>query len=465
MGFLSKTLRLLVILSLLTACQPLKLDDLKDGPLGLLKSKGSKGSVGSRNHTLESSLPLEKIIDSALQSRSIGSNFRSTVGQALKNDPSIISSRREVEAKLASISVTQSQKEFQVSSSIYGGIEDITDNTKGVAIVINANRLIYDGGFLDAQISSASYEAESAQQALKAKLDERALRLTKIWVGLERYRTLQNLIESRLNVLDPLISQLERVAKAGIGDVSKVAAAQRTVSNIRVAQTNVAEGLAQAEVSFVNAFGELPYDFSYDSEYIESIIPASITKDLIYKSPLLSSKYAAYQADIASLAALKSKNKFNVGFQARASRPFGGSGYDSDESLGLVVKKTLLNGRKFESQIKEAEALAEASSEQIRAAFREGDRALKTAQQNIASMQKAIQLARENAEATAKEIKYLRQQLVIGGSTLDSVLSAEARLYDAESKEINFLADMRKSQLTVLATLGLLAPAFGHEVE
>ena len=37
-----------------------------------------------------------------------------------------------------------------------------------------------------------------------------------------------------------------------------------------------------------------------------------------------------------------------------------------------------------------------------------------------------------------EEISYLRQQLVIGGSTLDSVLTAEAHLYDAEAKEINF---------------------------
>ena len=52
---------------------------------------------------------------------------------------------------------------------------------------------------------------------------------------------------------------------------------------------------------------------------------------------------------------------------------------------------------------------------------------------------------------------YLRQQLIIGGSTLGSVLSAEARLYEAESKEIEFVAEKRKSQLTILSSLGLLS--------
>ena len=41
--------------------------------------------------------------------------------------------------------------------------------------------------------------------------------------------------------------QLEKAA-AGVGDVSKVTAAQRTVSGIRVNQTNISEGLAKARL-------------------------------------------------------------------------------------------------------------------------------------------------------------------------------------------------------------------------
>jgi outer membrane protein TolC len=76
-------------------------------------------------------------------------------------------------------------------------------------------------------------------------------------------------------------------------------------------------------------------------------------------------------------------------------------------------------------------------------------------------MDQAIKLAQENAAITADEIKYLRKQLVIGGSTLDSVLSAEARLYDAESKGINFQAEKYKAQLTILSALGLLSKSLG----
>jgi outer membrane protein TolC len=80
-------------------------------------------------------------------------------------------------------------------------------------------------------------------------------------------------------------------------------------------------------------------------------------------------------------------------------------------------------------------------------------------------MDKAISLSRETAELTRDEISYLRKQLVIGGSTLDSVLSAEARLYDAESKEINFTADKIKSQAAIISALGLLSAALGLSAE
>ena len=49
-------------------------------------------------------------------------------------------------------------------------------------------------------------------------------------------------------------------------------------------------------------------------------------------------------------------------------RPFAGSGYDSDESVGLVARKTIFNGGMLESEIVEAEAAAEAAAAEAAAA-------------------------------------------------------------------------------------------------
>lgn len=448
----------------LVACQTLDLDKLKQNPVSLLKleDKFNDKVVGDARANPESrSLSLGDILNDSLANGRLGSNFDTVIKSALEKDPVIISARRNSEAKSAAIVSTEAQKDFQVSGTVYGGIEDITDNTKGVALALNASRLVFDGGLVDAQIAGRRFAADSAKFELQAKINERALRLGSLWVELEKYKTLQSKIESRLAVLDPLIEQLEKVAAAGIGDVSKVTAAQRTVSTIRVAETNIAEGLAQAQLNFINAYGALPEKVKYDYDFVAKYIPSDITDDLIQKSPLLLSQYATYQVGLAQVEAIKAKEEFNVGFEAKAMRPFGGSGYDSDESIGLVARKTLFNGRTLESELEEARAIAQVSAENIKATFREGARTVQMARQNIVSMDKAILLARKNAELTADEIVYLKQQLVIGGSTLDSVLSAEARLYDAESKEINFRAEKQKSQLSILAALGLLSTSLG----
>jgi outer membrane protein TolC len=455
---------LMAALIFLAACQPPDLGSLKQNPISMLSSKiKSKDTLASNavEDTKSRPLSLDDILDGSLANGRLGSDFTTVINSALEKDPVIISARRNAEAKLAAIQSAQAQKDFQVSGTVYGGIEDVTDNTKGVALALNASRLVFDGGLVDAEIASRRFRADSSEYELQATINERALRLGSLWVELEKYQMLQNKIESRLAVLDPLIEQLEKVAAAGIGDVSKVTAAQRTVSAIRVAETNISEGLAQAQLNFANAFGALPEKVNYDYQLVTKYVPSRITDDLIHNSPLLLSQYATYQAGLARVEAVSAKNDFNVGFEARAMRPFAGSGYDSDESIGLVARKTLFNGKMLESELQEARAIVQASAENIKATYREGARTVETAMQNILSMDKAILLARKNAELTADEIVYLKQQLVIGGSTLDSVLSAEARLYEAESKEINFLAEKQKSQLIILSSLGLLSSIIG----
>ena len=74
---------------------------------------------------------------------------------------------------------------------------------------------------MDAQIASRRFAADSSEYELQATINERALRLGSLWVELEKYQMLQNKIESRLAVLDPLIEQLEKVAAAGLGMLAR----------------------------------------------------------------------------------------------------------------------------------------------------------------------------------------------------------------------------------------------------
>ena len=466
-----RTSILLVGPLMLIACNPpdfskVKPDfsQIKKVPASILNiGKSSDGSENQDTAGLENDTPISlmDILGGSLATKNPGTDFLTSIKYALDADPEIVSKRREIEAKLASVKVAEAEKDFQVGTILYGGIEDVTDNTKGLALAINASRLVYDGGKVDSKIASSLFEVEASKMDLAATINHRAHELFQKWLELEKYKSLQAQIDKRLSVLDPLIDQLEKVANAGIGDVSKVTAAQRTVSAIRVEKTSVAEGLAQAQLGFSNAFGEVNKGIVFDYDFLTQLVPSQIDDKLVQNNPTLRSQYANYQSSLARVKALRAKDGFDVGFEAKAMRPFAGSDYDSDESIGLVGRKTLFNGGMLESEIKEAEAVSEARLAQIKATYRSGARSIQAAIQNIESMDKAILIARQNAKLTSDEIIHLRQQLIIGGSTLDSVLSAEARLYEAESKEIKFLTEKYKSQVLIVASLGLLSGALG----
>ena len=262
-------------------------------------------------------MPLEDILGDSLATTNPGTDFLSFVKYSLDTDPEIISKRRQIEAKIAAVAASTAQKEFQVGTTLYGGIEDITDNTKGVAWAINASRLVFDGGKLDSQIASSLFEVEASELELVSVVDRRANELFQKWLELDKYKSLQMQIDRRLDVLNPLIGQLEKVAEAGIGDVSKVTAAQRTVAAIRVEQSSVIEGLAQAKLEFSNAFGVLDTEIEFGYDFIDKLVPSKIDDSLVQSSPMLRAKYAAYQSSLETIVALRAKERSN-GKEAKA---------------------------------------------------------------------------------------------------------------------------------------------------
>ena len=276
-----KSVKVVAILSFLSRCQLTGVDQLKEATSTAFKSviEPVTSAVSQDSPELienvEEPSSLIDMLDGSLANKNLGSDFSTAIKNALKMDPIIIAESSEVDARVAAIGYTEARKDFQVSSTLLAGIEDITDRTKGLAVSLSASRLLYDGGLVDAQIDSARYSAEAARLGYMAIVDERALRLGHLWVELEKYETLEKKISSRLAVLDPLIEQLDQVAKAGIGDLSKVAAV-RTVSLIRVTETNISERLAKARLDFVNAFGALDEELNYDSDFVIRLLPKEI---------------------------------------------------------------------------------------------------------------------------------------------------------------------------------------------
>jgi outer membrane protein TolC len=442
--------------------------DASKSPLGAVM--GSEGTVGktetgSSGNSLRNILSLNDVISHAIPNVNVDAGFAKSVATAVKSDPKVQMAKADVLQQQARLGVTKSQLDFQFSGTVYAGIEDVTDKTNGIAAVLSASKVMYDGGQIANSVSANEYAVQSSLEIYKASLEERSLDVGKAWVELERYQSLNALISDRLAVLDPLIKQLEQIADAGVGDATQVAAAQRTVSMIRVTQTDVQESLAQAKLNFIRFFGRLPKKSSFDAASVARALPRTVASDMAMTSPRLLATYATYLSALEDLEVVKARDSLTIGFETKVQRPFGESGYDSDESIGFVLRKAFYNENKLQSEILAAQATVDRQEAKVKATYRSGRQVVEKATQTISSMDKAIVMSRSNAKALNDEIILLRKQLVIGQSTLDNVLSAEARLYDAESKEIEFNANKRNSQLTLLSALGRLSSLVGFRIE
>jgi hypothetical protein len=237
---------ILPVALLLSACQATDGGNVFEKPLDFLSAQaekiqalGGEGAVEGEASEVPQRKTLASILMNSAASVDLGKGFTKSIASAVMSDPTIIAATDEVDALAARVEATRSQKDFQLDGRLYGGVEDASDDTSGVAAVLTANRMIFDGGKIDAQISADEQRLIAARHSLQARMDERALQLASVWVDLDRYEKLNGEIESRLLILNPLIEQLEKVANAGVGDVSQVAAAQRTVTAIRVTQTDV----------------------------------------------------------------------------------------------------------------------------------------------------------------------------------------------------------------------------------
>jgi len=387
--------------------------------------------------------------------------FPDAVADAVRIDPQTHSARQAVLVGSSSLDELRAQLQPQISGRVYAGIQDVDAGDAGAAATLNLSQIVFDGGILDNRISAANFEKQAAFENYRSVLNQRAFDATVAWIDLNRYERLNRLIKARLEVLNPLINQLEQVASAGIGDATTVASAKRQVTMIRVTETQIQEQYQQAREKFTRTFGQLPRSSSYDASLILKAVPSNVSDASVMASPAVMQAYNRYMSAEASARAVEARKSVSMSLEGALTEPADGSPDNSSASVGFVLRKNLYDGGALEAQIEGARQDAEGRRSLLEGAFREILEKTQDARQTITATRASVELARENAKIAREEIDILRKQLSIGQSTLSSVLQAEARLYDAEANMINFTTNGVIAQVTLLSVIGRLSETIG----
>jgi len=425
-----------------------------DGPAWLGGSSGDE-AAGSRG---DDSISLAISRTSA----NVAAGFRPAVAEAALDNPAVRAAQQEILGAGFDIEAARGALAPQVSGSLYAGLTDEAnqDPETGAAARLNISKVVYDGGEISASVRQARAQQQIAYEDYRNELNDALFEGAAAWIALWEAERRYALIQERLRVVRPLFSQVEQVAQSGVSDITVVTAAQRVVNDIRAAENAARDQRRQAQTAFRRVFGTVPGSVAFDSDFLGANLPRHVGEDHILTTPEVVSAFLQYQAALARLDVAEARGGTRVDLQANIDEPLDAE-EEGDTTAGLVVSRTFFDGGTNRARINSAAAAVAQARDGLQAAYRNQGRQVMALRESLDAISSQIELARESREIAREEVDLLRRQLAIGQSSLENVLQAEVRLYDAENTIILRTAERASLRMELGSALGKLPAGFG----
>lgn len=368
----------------------------------------------------------------------------------------------EAEA-MAEIGVVESVRRPQLTGSAnIGGIREtgsMSNTTTGVAGGVSLSQLVYDGGASAAAMNRSTALALSAQAARVAQGNEIALSAAQAWIDLWQYTERLRVMQARTSQLDTLVDQIERMASNGMLDKAALDSARRQIVDIKIEESRLRAGQAEAQVLFHRFFGSKTSRVSRPAE----LVTASQAKALASEwqaAPTLQRQAAEMLAAQATVGEAKSAFRPRARLQAGARSPLE-SGESTDLTVGLALEYSFSDGGRRKKQLEAAEARAKATDAQLTDAQRNLEAELDASLMRLASIERSMPLLADKLRLSRSEAKTSRSQLSTGQSNLRLLVEAEVEIYRAEDQQIAMQAERQALLLTIAARTGALGRLIG----
>jgi len=363
------------------------------------------------------------------------------------------------------VGVVASARHPQITGNAnIGGVRETGANattTSGVAGGVNLSQLIYDGGALGSAINRTTALALSAQAGRLVQGNEIALRAAQSWIDLWQYSERLRLMRTRTSEMDMLVEQIERMATNGMLDKSLLENAQGQIVDIKLEESLLIAGQAEANVLFQQFFKTKPKNVSKPLQLV-TVERARSSAEEWQEAPELQRKAAELLAAQAAVDEARSSFMPRAQLQAGALSPME-SGETTDLTLGLSLEYNFNDGGRRKKQLEAAEANVLAIDAQLGYAQRGLKAELQAGLTRLASIERAIPLLANKLRLSQLEAKTSRSQMQTGQSNLRQLVEAEIAIYRAQDKQIAMQAERQTLLLTIASRRGVLSEILGLE--
>jgi outer membrane protein TolC len=371
----------------------------------------------------------------------------------------------EAEA-MGQVGVAASARRPQLTGNAnVGGIRETgtsaNTTTMGVAGGVNLSQLVYDGGASASAMNRSTALALSAQAGRVAQGNEIALTAARAWIDLWQYSERLRLMLARTSEMDTLVEQIERMASNGMLDRASLENAQRQIVDIKLEESRLIAGQAEAQVLFQRFFNAKPLTVPRPLELVSAAQARSLAQDW-QTAPGLQRQAAELLAAQAAVGEAQSAFRPRARLQAGARSPLE-SGESTDLTVGLSLEYSFSDGGRRKKQLEAAEARVAATDAQLSDAQRGLEAELQAGLTRLASIERAMPLLADKLRLSQSEAETSRSQMLTGQSNLRQLVEAEIEIYRAQDQQIAMQAERQILLLTIASRTGGLSRLVGLE--
>jgi hypothetical protein len=377
-----------------------------------------------------------------------------TWNDVVTNSPEILAAEIAILDAQREAEIVATAKGLQVNSTIQAGSMSLVDEKNGMLGSLNIDKLVTDFGQTDARTLQANVNIEIAKLNYLSVVEKQLLTAGLALNAWESGYEVINLTFSKQVLAEPLIENLRRLAVAGQIDAIQLAAAEQQFAQLELTKVRSMEAVKKAEIIINKFFNKTPDQLKIDLQELENF-----TSKLSKTKPIQSVTYRIAQqrkaaADM-TLLVHKTSDKGSIVARSKLDVP-AADNMETDATVGIVYSKILRDGGRHEKITNQLEAkirLAEADmlSAMVEVKSKDADlRAVKT----IVKSSNALRTDLINN--LQDQISQLEDQLAIGTTSFNELLSSHIELYQLQREEIESFSELRRINLELIAVSGRL---------
>ena len=377
-----------------------------------------------------------------------------TWNDVVTNSPEILAAEIAILDAQREAEIVATAQGIQVNSTIQAGSMSLADEKNGMLGSLNIDKLVTDFGQTDARRLQANVNIELAKLNYLTVVEKQLLTAGLALNAWETGYELINLTFSKQVLAEPLIENLRRLAVAGQIDAPQLAAAEQQFAQLELTKVKSMEAVKKAEIIINKFFNKTPDQLKIDLQGLENF-----TSKLSKIKPSQSVTYRIAQqrkaaADM-TLLVHKTSGKGSVVARSKIDIP-AADNMETDAMVGVVYSKILRDGGRLEKITNQLEAkirLAEADMLSALVEVRSKDADLRAVKTIVKS---SNDLRMDLINNLQDQISQLEDQLAIGTTSFNELLSSHIELYQLQRDEIESFSELRRVNLELIAVSGRL---------